>query len=378
MLPEKYRWISVQFEPEGDPWLLFEIARRLEEEGNLEGAATVYDRAFGIDPGVEAIREARARLLDRLAVIEHGIRWCYVPGGPFLMGCHTGEPDERPWHPVWLSPYWMSQTPISWAAYCRLLGWEPPPVGLPPDELSGYREDTHSARYSVRAANKIRLQYCEDHTTRATDWHAHAPGQQWRSEGRTVSSQELFGTPPRSDAEAPWNYSDKPMVAVSWQEAAELVERLCTPGVRYALPTEAQWEKAARGGRIGARHAWGDDEPTHDLCDFDRFDAFSILPMTTFPPNDYGLYAVNGGVWEWTADWYDAEYYRHGPDTDPTGPEEGRQKVVRGGSWADCKDVVTVTFRMSRGARSVRGKDWGDHFAPNIGFRLCRTALSGP
>src|SRR5581483_2934282 len=112
---------------------LFEIARNLEREGNLEGAATIYDRAFGLEPSVPEIREARQKVLDRLVVVEHDIVFRYIPGGSFLMGWDQGEADERPWHPVWLSPFWMSETPISWAAYCRLLDWTPPPDGFPRD-----------------------------------------------------------------------------------------------------------------------------------------------------------------------------------------------------------------------------------------------------
>src|SRR5262249_51439204 len=98
MLPEKYQWITAQFEPEGDPWMLFEIALQLEREGNLEAAATVYDRAFGINPTADLIQLHRRHVLDQLAVTEYGIRFCYIPGGVFLMGCERREPDERPWH----------------------------------------------------------------------------------------------------------------------------------------------------------------------------------------------------------------------------------------------------------------------------------------
>src|SRR5262249_53222718 len=129
MLPEEYRWIVDQFEPEGDPQLLAAIAQHFEEEGNLEAAATVYDRAFGLDPDAAEVRRRRQRVLDRLALTEHGIRFRYVPGGSFLMGRSGGEPDEGPWHPVWLAPFWMSETPISWGAYCRLMDWEPPTSG---------------------------------------------------------------------------------------------------------------------------------------------------------------------------------------------------------------------------------------------------------
>jgi formylglycine-generating enzyme required for sulfatase activity len=374
MLPDIYQWIAVQFEPEGDPRQLFDIARELEAQGNLPGAATVYDRAYGIDPLAAELRQARAQLLDQLAVIEHGLCFRYIPGGVFLMGWDRGEEDERPCHPVWLTPYWMSETPVSWAAYCRLMDWEPPPAGRPRDREPPETEFDQAA-FHLHEGNKIRLQYCEDRTTQAGDWHAHTPGQWWQSGGQTVSAQELFGTPPRDEPDAPWQYDTKPMIAVAWQEVHDLTARLSTDRVRYSLPTEAQWEKASRGGLIGARHAWGDEPPTPERCDFNRFAEFSIRPMKTFPPNGYGLYAVNGGVWEWTRDWYDRDYYRHSPETDPGGPAAGEEKVLRGGSWADCADAVTVSYRMSRGSRSWSEGEWGANLAPNIGFRLCRTVV---
>jgi formylglycine-generating enzyme len=366
MLPEKYHWIVREFEPEGNPWLLFEIARELEAGGNLEGAATVYDRAFGLDPTATEIQQARVRILDQLAIFEHGICFRYIPGGSFLMGCDQGEPDERPWHPVWLSPYWMSETPISWAAYCRLMDWEPAPNGFPREGLEAGADGFNRLAFHLHETNKLRLQYCEDRTLHARDWHAHTP----------ALGERVFGTPPRDDPEAPWEYERKPMIAASWQEARELAERLSNSEVRYCLPSEAQWEKAARGGLIGARYAWGNSQPTSDICDFDRFYDFAIQQMRKFSPNGYGLYAVNGCVWEWTRDWYDCDFYRHSPETDPEGPSEGEQKVLRGGSWADCADVVTVTFRMSRGSRSWRDGEWGDQLSPNIGFRLCRMTVS--
>lgn len=372
MLPEKYRWIVVQFEPEGNPRLLFRIGCELADEGNLEGAATVFDRAYGLDPTDAEIQQRRQSVLDRLAVNEHGIHFRYIPAGPFLMGTEHREPDERPWHPVWLRSYWMSETPVSWATYCRLLAWEPPPLGRPREEPQSTGGRAGPVLF-LHEANKIRLQYCEDETTRARDWHSHFPNQLWLQGGQPRTAQELFGSPPRRDPNAPWTYEAKPMVAVGWQEAEELASALSTPQIRYGLPTEAQWEKAARGGLIGQRHAWGDEPPTAERCDFSRFHELSILPMRTFAPNGYGLYAVNGCVWEWTRDWYDRDAYHHLPDTDPEGPATGEEKVLRGGSWTDCPEVVTVTFRASRPSGHWRNENWGGHLSPNIGFRLCRT-----
>ncbi len=353
MLPERYRWITAQFEPEGDPWLLLDIARILEQEGNLEGAATVYDRAFGLEPDAAEIREGRQRILDQLAVVEHGLVFRYVPAGPFLMGSNDGDQDERPVHPVWLSPYWLTDTPLSWEAYCRLMDWEPPPTAWPREPETASPEFS-APQFCLANENKIRWYYCDDRDPDV------------RRAAREPQGQEL----------PPEGYGLKPMVAVSWQAAQELADRLTNARVRYTLPTEAEWEKAARGGLIGARHAWGNSAPTPALCDYNRFRPFRILPMRSLPANGYGLFAMNGGVWEWTRDWYDCDYYHCTPDTDPEGPAQGKEKVLRGGSWTDCAEAVTVTFRMSRTSVHWREdnerRGWGGNFNPNVGFRLCR------
>jgi formylglycine-generating enzyme required for sulfatase activity len=364
-LPERYRGLAAEFEPEGDSGLLLDVGRELERDGHLEGAATILDRAYGLDPLSLPLREARQRVLDALEVVEHGLRFRYVPGGVFLMGRLDGEPDERPWHPAWLSPYWMSETPVSWSAFCRLMDWELPPNGGPRGDDWSRLE--RMEQFYTENANKIRLQYCEDRTLRAIGWHYHHP--LYRGRG----GAEPDHRPPRSDPNGPWTYDDKPMVAVSWEQATALGERLTTSSAVYSLPTEAQWEKAARGGVIGARYAWVDAPPSPEHCDCGRFGKFSILPSKTFAPNGYGLYAMSGGVWEWTRDWYDAQFYTQSPDADPEGPPEGKEKVLRGGSWADCADVVTVSYRTSR--RTGLGGDErgaGAHMSPTIGFRLCR------
>lgn len=352
MLPERLHWITEAFEPEGDPWTFLQIARDLAAEGNLEGAATVYDRAYGLAPEVPKIRDARNAALDNLAIDEDGIVFRYVPAGPFLMGCRDGEPDEQPLHPVWLSAYWLSETPITWADYCRLLGWQAPPNGIPGDVQA---DDT----FLLHNENKIRRQYCG---TRSAD--AEGPQQPaWHGDMSNL------------------RFDLKPMVSVSWQAAEDLCGRLSDYTVRYSLPTEAQWEKGARGGLIGARYGWGDEPPTEASCDFDNFHAFTIRPPKQLPPNGYGLHSMNGGVWEWTADWYDREYYRESPSHDPQGPSTGQEKILRGGSWSDCAETVTNTFRSSRTAKHWRNwrsqpGGWGGHLTPNVGFRLCRMTVS--
>src|SRR5262245_11822351 len=116
------------------------------------------------------------------------------------MGSRDGEPDEQPLRPVWLRAYWIADAPVSWGAHCALMGWEPPPRAGPPG----------SEDFALFNTTKIRLQYCEDETTGAVDWHAHVP---------PPEQTGPFGMAPRTAPDAPWGYSSKPMVAVGWHHA---------------------------------------------------------------------------------------------------------------------------------------------------------------
>lgn len=342
---------------------LMEAGIAFEAAGELRLAASAYDLAYGAAPDERMVVEARRRVLDLLEVREHGLVFRYVPAGAFVMGNDEGEPDEAPAHRVVLDGYWITDVPITWAAYCRLMGWEAPPEGLPPEsELVG-----EEMAWSIHHENKIRLQYCESHTTEAHDWHAHlaiAPESGLR---------DVFPEPPRDDVDAPESWDDKPMVAVGWHDAEALSEHLSTPDVHYWLPSEAEWEKAARGGLRGCLYPWGTEPPSASRCDFGALDRASIMVPRAYAPNGYGLHAMVGTVWEWTHDWYDAEAYAHATEHNPEGPAEGVEKVLRGGSWTDSEDVCTVSWRWSCRPTSWRVTEGsGTHRNPNLGFRLVR------
>ena len=142
----------------------------------------------------------------------------------------------------------------------------------------------------------------------------------------------------------PWkdtkfNAPNQPVVCVMWYDAVAYCE---WAGKR--LPTEAEWEKAARGGLVGKLHTWGNEPPNGSQANFADKDYSRLdknvddgyqytAPVGSFPPNNYGLYDMAGNVWEWCADWFDGNYYANSPKENPKGPGSGGERIMRGGSW---------------------------------------------
>lgn len=149
------------------------------------------------------------------------------------------------------------------------------------------------------------------------------------------------------------NHPDQPVVAVTWFEAVEYCEWLSREiHRRYRLPTEAEWERAARGGREALRYPWGDEPPQEWPEYVERWGRTAALPAGPLPvglgaPNPFGLYDVSENIHEWCADWFARDHYAHSPERNPRGPSTGDRRASRGGSWRHMVKVSRCAARSS-------------------------------
>lgn len=180
-----------------------------------------------------------------------------------------------------------------------------------------------------------------------------------------------------------------PVVQVSWNDAEAFCRWLSKKESKnYALPTEAQWEYACRGGREGQLYSWGSDMPpdklvanmpdtayareygdkVHHILGYD--DGHSqTSPVGTYQANGFGLRDMIGNVWEWCSDWYEKDYYKSSPAKDPRGPSSGKHRVLRGGAFCYLPSNLRCADRF-RNRPSFRS-----HFA---GFRVVRVESAAP
>jgi sulfatase modifying factor 1 len=144
-----------------------------------------------------------------------------------------------------------------------------------------------------------------------------------------------------------FSHPQQPVTAVSWFDAVAYCSWLSTvSGSHYRLPTEAEWERAARGGVDGKMFPWGDDPPV-SRANYETRWKTGPEPVKQSEPNGYGLFEMCENVHEWCSDWFQADYYRVSPDRNPQGPAESSRKASRGGSWRHQIKISRCSARSS-------------------------------
>ncbi len=242
------------------------------------------------------------KLLDELSVVIADVRFRYIPTATVVLGSDVGDFDERPAREVHVDDFWMAERPI-------LFG----------DAVFG----VHSlqARRDFFSMNGF-------------------------------SSRE-------AQRYSRYDNATHPFISIPHYGAVDLARRLATHDVYGGklvgrLPTEDEWERAARGCFCEAEYPWGDERPDESLADYGRFGDWSLRSPYEWAPNDYGLHSMAGCVWEWCSNAYVV------PAANLNEATPRQVFAVRGGSYTDDDIAMRCAFRMAISA---------SHFGPNIGMR---------
>jgi sulfatase modifying factor 1 len=274
-----------------------------------------------------------------------------LPGGAFLMGGNAveGFPEdgEGPVRRVRLSPFAIDRAPVTNAAFAEFV------------QATGHVTDAERYGWSFVFAMLLPDDFPPTRAVVGMPWWRQVPGATWmRPEGRGSDIVHRL---------------DHPVVHVGWGDATAYA---AWAGKR--LPTEAEWEYAARGGLKRRRYPWGDELTPggEHRCNIwqGEFPATNraedgwvgTSPVGTYAPNGYGLHDVAGNVWEWCADWFSVDWHRTGPLEDPAGPPGGERRVQRGGSYL-CHGSYCNRYRVA-----ARMSQTPDSTAGNVGFRCAR------
>ncbi|NKB33574.1 MAG: SUMF1/EgtB/PvdO family nonheme iron enzyme [Pseudomonadales bacterium] len=261
-----------------------------------------------------------------------GMIW--IESGSFVMGSDQGLPDERPAHDVQLKGFWIDQYEVTNADFARFIS------------ETGY--ETHSEQVNDSLVFESPSQDT-DHPVRPLSWWKLVANADWQH--------------PEGEHDSITEKENHPVVQVTYEDALAYCN-----WAGKELPTEAQFEFAARGGHEGEIYSWG-SQPRHEHEAItnhwqgtfpyhnDNSDGYAdTAPVGSFPPNDYGLYDITGNVWEWVSDWYHPNYYANSPLRNPRGvpksesldPNEPAlsKRSIRGGSFL-CSENYCSGFRVS-------------------------------
>lgn len=274
----------------------------------------------------------------------------YIPGGEFRMGTDDAEgfpaDGEGPVRTIRLDSFYID------------------PCAVTNAEFQTFVEDTAYVTEAERFGwSFVFHHFVSEDVAASVDRSVQETPWWWVVHGATWSQPEG----PDSDLTG---RMDHPVIHISWNDAVAYCR---WAGKR--LPTEAEWEYAARGGLTGKRYPWGDElKPGgQHYCNIwqGKFpvknhasDGYAgTAPARSFPANGYGLYNIAGNVWEWCADWFSPDFHVSGPRKNPRGPKKGTGKVMRGGSYL-CHRSYCNRYRVA-----ARSSNTPDSSTGNIGFR---------
>lgn len=275
-----------------------------------------------------------------------------IPAGSFVMGSvdelsYPGD-GEGPLRDVTVSAYEIDVCAVSNQDFATFV------------EATGYQTESERIGWSFVFAGLLPDDFPPTQAVADAPWWRAVEGASWRSPAG-----------PRSSVNERW---DHPVVQVSWNDALAYAQ-----WAGCSLPTEAQWERAARAGLESQPYPWGDALtpggehrmnvwqgvfPTQNLAE----DGWTgTCPVDAFEPNGFGLFNVTGNVWEWCSDWFDI-YHDLSAPTDPQGPAEGDLRVLKGGSFL-CHESYCLRYRTA--ARLALSPDSA---SSNTGFRCARNS----
>ena len=274
-----------------------------------------------------------------------------LPGGSFAMGDHFAEgyveDGEEPVHEVQVSPFAMDVDCVTTRQFSHFV------------EETGWSTEAERQGYSAVFQLAVMARNADVIGPMGVPWWLAVRGADWRHPfGPLSTADDMF---------------DHPVVHVSHDDALAY----CAWAGRH-LPTEAEWEYAARGGLAGRRYAWGDDlmpggrhraniwQGAFPLFNSGDDGWRATAPAGSFEPNGFGLHQTAGNVWEWCRDWFSPDYYAVSPRENPTGPETGEERVMRGGSFL-CHASYCNRYRVA-----ARSSNTPNSSASNIGFRTMR------
>ena len=164
--------------------------------------------------------------------------------------------------------------------------------------------------------------------------------------GETEVTQELWEAVMGSNPSVFSGYPQRPVECVSWNNCQEFITKLNNlTGKNFRLPTEAEWEYAARGGNKSNGYKYSGSNTIGNVAWYTDNSGFETHDVKTKQANELGIYDMSGNVWEWCQDWYGSNYYSNSPSTNPTGPTSGSARVLRGGGWYDNAGYCRVSYR---------------------------------